>query len=363
MINTIDLYTRLKLKIGKEVLITYYTSYGIKEEIKYILDDVVGLDYLVLVDNNSENKINVPFFGNNSMIGKIEETHSSDILYYNKYVNESLFVSEFIEDNKIEEIKIKLFGENRIKLEDRKNYIQKFDSRNIDFDYNDLFITDKQKKEFEEFFKLLIDDISRHCKNNNLDCSLSIVGCGSTSIVYSIGDKIIKIGKPRRSNKLPFCEHLLQPIINKDFEFDGYPIHIEVTQKVITFDKNSNFVHSERYFDIIEQISYDLQEFGIYCKDLNYQNIGILTKENKIHFDSINFEYANDEVTSIINNNNLNPKVEGEYVIIDLDCLEIYDIKKYARYLLYVGFSREYVKDFVKKYKDSVEENTNNKLL
>ena len=162
-------------------------------------------------------------------------------------------------------------------------------------------------------------------------CSLSIVGCGSTSIVYSIGDKIIKIGKPRRSNKIPYCEHLLQPIINRDFEFDGYPIHVEVTQKVITFDKNSNFIHSERYFDII--------------------------------FDSINFEYASDEVTSIINNNNLNPKVEGEYVIIDLDCLEIVDIKRYASYLLYVGFSSEYVKDFIKKYNDSTEKKINNKSL
>lgn len=363
MINDIELYTCLKLKIGKEILITYYTSYGIKEEKKYILDDVVGLDYLTLIDNNSRNKINIPFFGNNSIIGKIELIPSNDILYNNEFVNEELFSGELIDENELVKIIINVFGENRINLEDRKNYIQKFDSRNIDFDYNDLFITDKQKKEFQEFFKLLIDDISRYCKNNNLDCSLSIVGCGSTSIVYSIGDKIIKIGKPRRSNKLPFCEHLLQPIINKDFEFDGYQIHIEVTQKVITFDKNSNFVHSERYFDIIEQISYDLQEFGIYCKDLNYQNIGILTKENKIHFDSIHFDYANDEVTSIINNNNLNPKVEGEYVIIDLDCLEIVDIKRYASYLLYVGFSREYVKDFVKKYNDSIEEKLNNKSL
>lgn len=113
----------------------------------------------------------------------------------------------------------------------------------------------------------------------------------------------------------------------------------------------------------MEQISCDLQEFGIICKDLNYQNIGILTKENKIHFDSINFEYASDEVTSIINNNNLNPKVEGEYVIIDLDCLEIVDIKRYASYLLYVGFSSEYVKAFIKKYNDSTEKKINNKSL
>ena len=134
MIDTIDLYTCMKLKTGKELLITYYTSYGIKEERKYILDDVVGLDYLILTDKNSGNKINIPFFGNNSIIGKIEDTQSNDVLYYNKYVNESLFSSEFVGDDKIEEIKIEVFGEDRIKLEDRKSYIQKFDSRNIDFE-------------------------------------------------------------------------------------------------------------------------------------------------------------------------------------------------------------------------------------
>ena len=52
MIDTIDLYTCMKLKTGIELLITYYTSYGIKEERKYILDDVVGLDYLILTDLN-----------------------------------------------------------------------------------------------------------------------------------------------------------------------------------------------------------------------------------------------------------------------------------------------------------------------
>ena len=363
MINVIDLYTRLKLGIGKEVLVTYYTSFGIKETKTFMLDDVVGVDYLLLVDKNTGDKINIPFFGNNSIIEKIVFVDSNNTIYNNEYVSEKLFNGEYIDSDVLEENKIKMFGNNIIDFEDRKKFIQRFFNRKSEFKYEDLFFSEKQKKEFEEFFKLLIDDISDYCKKNDLDCSLSIIGCGLTSIVYSIGDKIVKIGKPRRNNKIPYCEHLLQPIINKDYEFDGYPIHIEVTQKVVTFDKNSNFVHSERYFDIMEQISCDLMEYGIYCRDLNYKNIGILTKENKIYFDSINFDYATDDVTSIINNNNLNPKVEGEYVIIDLDCLEIVDIKKYARYLLYVGFSREYVQKFVNEYNESLSEKDSNKSL
>ena len=34
-------------------------------------------------------------------------------------------------------------------------------------------------------------------------------------------------------------------------------------------------------------------------------NIGILTSENRIHFDSINFDVGNEVTTSIQNNNNL----------------------------------------------------------
>ena len=123
-----------------------------------------------------------------------------------------------------------------------------------DFEFDELFFLEKPKDEFIVFFELLIKELTNYCKNNGLDPSIKFVGSGMTSAVYSIGDKIIKIGIPRRNECIPYCEYLLQPIINRDFEFDGYPIHIEVTQKVLVYQD------IKKYCSIITNLSHNHEE-------------------------------------------------------------------------------------------------------
>lgn len=84
-----------------------------------------------------------------------------------------------------------------------------------------------------------------------------------------------------------------------------------------------------------------MHSIGLKATDLHLGNLGFLTKDNKVHYEDINFDVGNSIATSIDNNNNLKIRKAGEIVIIDLDCLEIEDVNKYTKYLDSLGFSLE----------------------
>lgn len=339
MNDFLDIYTRLKMETDSEITLTYYSSYGHKETKKFKLIDVVGFSY-VLVENE-EGKVSIPFFGMDAMIESITIKKSNKPIYFNPYANEDTFEGLYVKKGYTEKIKQNLFGKTDLNLEDRENFIQKYKAKESAFEYDELFFSEKQKKEFNDFFELLIRDLTNYCKNNGLDSNLKLIGKGTTSIIYSIGDKIVKIGKPRRKSSIPYCEYLLQPIINRDFEFDGYPIHIEVTQKVLVCENIKDSWSDEKFVAARDEIAENLRNIGLKSTDLHPGNIGILTSENRIHFDSVNFDTGNEVCTSIQNNNNLRIKGVGDFVIIDLDCLEIEDMDKYSDYLRSIGFSFE----------------------
>jgi len=339
MNDFLDIYTRLKMETDSDITLTYYSSYGHKETKKFKLIDVVGFSY-VLVENE-EGKVSIPFFGMDAMIESITIKDSNKPIYFNPYVNKDIFEGFYVKKGYTENIKQGLLGKTYLNLEDRENFIQKYKAKESTFEYDELFFSEKQKREFTDFFELLIRDLTNYCKNNGLDSNLKLIGKGTTSIVYSIGDKIVKIGKPRRKSSIPYCEYLLQPIINRDFEFDGYPIHIEVTQKVLVCENMKDSWSDEKFVVIRDELAEKLHAIGLKSTDLHPANIGVLTSENRIHFDSINFDIGNEVSTSIQNNNNLRIKSAGEFVIIDLDCLEIEDIAKYSDYLRNIGFSFE----------------------
>ncbi len=339
MNDFLNIYTRLKMKTDSDIILTYYSSYGYRETKKFKLIDVVGFKNVLV--KNEEGLVSIPFFGLDAMIESITFENSNKPIYFNPYVNKDIFDGFYIKDGYAENIKQNLLGKKDLNLEDRENFIQKYMTKRSTFEYDELFFSEKQKREFTDFFEMLIKDLTNYCKNNGLDSNLKLIAKGTTSIVYSIGDKIIKIGKPRRRSSIPYCEYLLQPIINRDFEFDGYPIHIEITQKVLVCENMKDSLPDKKIHAIIKQLSDSLHAIGLKSTDLHPGNIGLLTTDNKIHFDSTNFEIGNEVSTSIQNNNNLGIKKAGEFVIIDLDCLKIEDNTKYSNYLRSIGFSFE----------------------
>ena len=346
MIDYLDVYTRISFYEFSNIIVNYYTIGGNRLSSKVILIGPIDFEYIVV--QTEKGAFNIPFFSEPIMIESIKLDNSDKLLYYNPYVSKDIYDGDYISTSNVDKIKEKVLGKKEFNLNDKgklkaiQSHICKYQAKHIKFEYDELFFSEKQKEEFEEFFEVLIKEITNYCKKNGLDTELKLLDKGTTSLVYSIGDKIIKIGKPRIQSNVPYCEYLLQPIINKDYYFDDYPIHIEVTQKVLAYEDIKNkFKDDKKLKEIISDLREKLSSIGLQCYDLHEGNIGILLSDNKIHYDSIEFDIGDGNVTSIQDNNNLNIRGPGEFVIIDLDCLDIIDMEKYTNYLNSLGFPVE----------------------
>lgn len=348
MIDYLDVYTRLCLHNYSDVLVAYYYSGGNKITKKAVLIEVVDFDYITIREENYF--FNVHFFEKSMMIESITPINSTKPIYYNPYINKDIYNDNCLD---VAVIKEKILGKKELdsndkeKLKSIKKHVYQYFVSIKDFEYDDLFFSKKQKKEFEDFFEILINGITNYCKKNGLDNELRLIDAGSSSLIYSIGDKIIKIGAPRRQSTIPYCEYVLQPIINRDYYFDDYPIHVEITQKVKTLKEINDVVLYSTIREEIDFLDKKLESIGLAAHDLHEDNIGILMSENKIHYDSIEFDIGDENVTSIEYNNNLKVRGPGEFVILDLDCIEIVDMEKYTNYLKSLGF---FIEDETHKY-------------
>lgn len=343
MDNLLDSYTKIKLRTNSEIQVVYY-RHGCRYKSNITLLNIYGFFYIFGINEYGKYE-NISFFGKDTMIESITVEGSNTPIYYNSYSD-----SNYMTNRKL------LFEMNNILFDeecddndfyktyyDREQLIEKYISKNTNFKYEDLFFSDKQKEEFETFFKIIVDELSFYARKKGLEDKIKFISYGKTSLIYEIGDKIIKIGKPRRCNYIPYCEYLLQPIVNRTFSFDGYPIHIEITQKVKTLEnttKNRIYCENKIYEAKLEELRENLLSIGLYCKDLHFCNIGILLNDNKINYDEINFDVVDDNVSSIESNNNLRILGKGEFVIIDLDSIYIQDIMKYTEYLKSIGYNK-----------------------
>ena len=178
-------------------------------------------------------------------------------------------------------------------------------------------------------FKLVENDIIRKTvsfivkelsENENIDyndiCLLS--KNGAYSIVYQIGDKVLKIGRRREVFTKKNNKRFLQPlyreeILNKD-ELN-FLFCIEITERVDT----TNITKEDVY-----QIYKGLRSQGLIWTDCKEDNIGRLLKDNKVYFrgidkvDKVATGYLND-IDEILK--------KGDLVIIDNDY--IYDEEEF----------------------------------
>lgn len=345
MDDLIATYTKIKFKIGEKIIVVYYTKDGNKHIEETYLSDIVSFSHIWV--KNKDKTTSIPFFSSDIIIESITFKGYNQPTFYNHYIQQLSPTNPFEKYQELKMIMDNLFKTNQNKLNERKKTIKMYLLRRGFVEYNDLFFSQKQKEEFELFFSIILEELSQYAKNHNFDNNLKLVCIGSTSIIYELGDKIIKIGKPRRKKSIPYCEYILQPIINQTLEFDGYPIHIEITQKVFALDNEDGFAlysEDERFKEIVSELEKSLYSIGLSTDDLHPGNVGILLSDNKIHFDGINFDTGNDTATSITNNNNLRILKKGRFVIIDLDSLEIEDIIKYSNYLKSIGYNKEKIR-------------------
>ena len=120
----------------------------------------------------------------------------------------------------------------------------------------------------------LIEIVNVIAQNENVDISdIEYVGRGAFSDVYKLGDKVIKFGKNRLTDKIPYHKRILKPLLRK-----------RVLSKVVTdlYIEVSEYLPSDN--SITDEDTYliykELRDAGIIWLDAKKENLGRLQKDN-----------------------------------------------------------------------------------
>ena len=173
------------------------------------------------------------------------------------------------------------------------------------------------------------------------------VGAGVYSNVYQIGTKIIKIGTPRQTHKIPNHRRILQPIVRKELTNGmGEPIgSIEITDEVDASKEILNKITEEDLYKIYKELRAD----GIIWGDPKIDNLGVLKRENKPTLKGKDFYVAPNSVGF---RSEIFPKPlqRGDFVITDLDYL-YYENDKNKKVN-----KNSYVLEFERRYRSEAEQ-------
>lgn len=135
------------------------------------------------------------------------------------------------------------------------------------------------KEDLAKKYSWIIEKMINEIQENEEINAIELKGVGRFSFALQIGNKILKVGYPRHTFQIPYAKEILQPVARKEFERF---IAIEVCENVDT-DWYQNLTHSEIENEIY-QIWKSMREQGAIWLDANPENIGVLKKDNIIHW-------------------------------------------------------------------------------
>ena len=157
----------------------------------------------------------------------------------------------------------------------------------------------------------IVDEIA---KNENADISeLEYIGTGSLTSVYKLGNKVIKFGKNRLTDKIPYHKRILQPLIRRKVLSGFRNLYIEISEYI---PPDNSITDEDAYL-----IYKELRDDGIIWLDAKRENLGRLEKDNIAHFNEP--LYVKNETVGYIPETLMQdkPLQKGEVVIIDTDFL------------------------------------------
>lgn len=157
----------------------------------------------------------------------------------------------------------------------------------------------------------IVDEIA---KNENIDISeLEYIGTGSLTSVYKLGNKVIKFGKNRLTDKIPYHKRILQPLIRRKVLSSFRNLYIEISEYI----QPDNSITDEDAYLIYKE----LRDDGIIWLDAKRENLGRLEKDNIAYFNEP--LYVKNETVGYIPEtlSQDKPLQKGELVIIDTDFL------------------------------------------
>ena len=181
-----------------------------------------------------------------------------------------------------------------------------------EYESYDAKTLDEQRNKIRNLLGLIVDDI---CKNEGINnfSDIKYLDKGSTSTVFRIGSKVIKIGYGRVTNSFPKNPYILEPLLRKAFDINGISIFIEVTDFVDT----RTIVDD----DVVYSLYKNLRDLGLFWLDPRAKNVGFLLEDNIVHW-NFPLSFSNDilgfddSVGSVV-------LKAGEPIILDADAIYV----------------------------------------
>lgn len=161
---------------------------------------------------------------------------------------------------------------------------------------------------------------------------------GHYSEVIEIGTKIIKLIHNQMTYMIPYDKRLLMPIIRMNLStISNLDVVLEVTEKV---DCDS-FIYKKNLISLYN----DMRRRGIVFGDMKVENVGILLRENRPHW---NKKICDELLNKGIYKDNMDEIVlqAGDKVIVDLDY--VYDDKSEE-----IKWANSNCKEFELRYKEN----------
>ena len=316
------------------------TRYVIKEKFDIILESLKECDI--------NSKINIT-----QLFNKTEGFQEINEVFMEDFIEEILSSHNFFED--IQEIKgisknIDAKAENI--LESRQEEItSKLLYNAVIYKQPEDYPYEKELNTYAITLSTMIKEIMESEGKKWID--LTFKGKGGYNDVYEIGEKIIKIGIPRKTYNISNHPRLLQPLIRTNYfcDKDGEEILacIEICDKVELIENKKEYGKEEK--NKLYQIYKELREEQIIWTDARFENIGILKRDN---IPNLNGEEMYVSPDSVGFNNELEQSYlkKGDWVIIDSDYIfskEDPNIKWSA-----AGFSKEFEERWQREQQDKI---------
>ena len=172
------------------------------------------------------------------------------------------------------------------------------------------YLGNMDNKQYDSVYdcaSMIIDEVAENEKQNFND--IKVIGQGGFSLVFLIGDKVVKLGKARNTFEIPNHPRIIQPVIRINaLATDNLNFTIEVTEKV-----NSNIsLSDEECYTIYKE----LRDSGVIATDFKIENLGMLLKDNKINWEK---EISHDMSGRGLHGENDRVLTKGDIVLIDTD--------------------------------------------
>lgn len=207
-------------------------------------------------------------------------------------------------------------------------------------DIYQLSYTKERLKVGSDTIKILIKEI---CQNENKDYGdIQYLGAGTFSHVLGIGNKVLKIGSIRATKTFPNNPFIITPLMRETIDIDNHSsIFLEVTEKVETDIE----ITDEELYNLYK----NLRETGLVWTDMAWRNVGRLTKDNIVHWNT-KLEPTNESLELQEKRGDIVLK-KGSLVILDAD--HIYDEKteEAQKKLSSSKYEKRYQKELERKNK------------